>query len=83
MYLNLAPLLLLYCLLDVLAFSCSQMVVFYHLLAPLLPESAPILPESAAQSKLVSLDLMPLLYTSLIYYPPLSYIFFSPCCGDA
>jgi hypothetical protein len=75
MSLNLALLLLFYCLLDVLAFSCSQVVVFYHLLAPLLPESA-------AQSKLVSLDLMPLLYTSLIYYPPLSYIFFSPCCGD-
>jgi hypothetical protein len=81
MYLNLAPLLTLYCLLDLLAFSCSQMVVFYHLLAPLLPESVPILPESAAQSKLVSLDLMPLLYTSLIYHPPLSYIYiFSPCC---
>jgi hypothetical protein len=50
--------------------------MFYHLLAPLLPESAPILPESTAQSKLVSLDPMPLLYTSLIYHPPLSYFFF-------
>jgi hypothetical protein len=71
MYLNLAILLLLYCLLRILVFSCSQMVL--NLLAPILPDSVPILP---AQSKLVSLDLMLLLYTSLKYHPPLSYIFF-------
>jgi hypothetical protein len=48
--------------LDVQAFSSSQVAMFHHLLAP-------ILPGSPAQSKLRSLDIMPYTVAHPFYTP--------------